>query len=79
MISTVTTSTIAAVNTASLAMFFGLVAAVTLLVMLIQKEVLTGSEGERAHALSRVLNFAIVPLVVAFLMVLAVRITEILR
>ena len=77
MISTVTATTISAVTTVALAASFGLIVVITLLSLLIQKELVTTADTPRAKALSRALNVAIVPLLMAFLMLAVVRIVTV--
>jgi hypothetical protein len=50
-----------------------------LLALLIQKEVFAGSSSPRAQALSRVLNMAVVPLLLGFGFVAVVKVLEVLR
>lgn len=79
MISTVTSTTVSIVTAAAFAVFFSLVAVVTLLALLIQKEILTASSDGPGRVLSRVLNIAIAPLMLAFLLILVIRIGEVLN
>jgi len=57
----------------------GMVAVITLLILLIQKELITVSEGPRTKVLVRALNIAIVPLLMAFGLTMAVKVAEVLR
>ncbi len=77
MISTVTTATISTVTT--IAGSFTLVSLLTLLGLSIVKETTTGATSARARALSRVLTVAIVPLVMAFLMIAVVNVYLVLQ
>ena len=79
MISTVTTSTVSTVTTATLAGTVALIGILVLLVLLIQKELASATTGTRFQILTKVLNIGIVPLLIAFGMVVFSRITEILR
>lgn len=79
MISTVTTTTVSTVTTVALAASLGLVSIVTLLMLLIQKELVTAATGPRAKALGRILNMAIVPLLMAFALIVVVKVAEVLR
>jgi hypothetical protein len=81
MISTVTTTTVTTVTTATIAVLGGLslLAIVMLFGMLISKEVVSSSERPRLKAFSYALNVAIVPLLLAFLLVVAVKVAEVLR
>ncbi|MBN1936523.1 MAG: hypothetical protein JW934_17810 [Anaerolineae bacterium] len=78
MISTVTTTTVSTVTTLVLAGSLSLIAILTLLAFLIQKELVTTQENRRALALSRVLNVGIVPLLIGFALIVAVRVAEVL-
>lgn len=81
MISTVTTTTVSTVATAAAAVIAGLslLAVLTLLGVLISKEVVSASEEPRLRALSRALNVAIVPLLLAFVLIAAVQVHNVLR
>ena len=79
VVSTVTTTTISTVTTLSLAGSFALAAIITLLVLLIQKEVTTASRQRVARAFGRVLNIGIIPLLVVFVFIVAVKVVEALR
>ncbi|HSM55868.1 MAG TPA: hypothetical protein VK879_06910 [Candidatus Sulfomarinibacteraceae bacterium] len=79
MISTVTTTTVTTVTTVTLGASLALLAILALLVFLIQKEILSEAEGQRAQALSRALNLAIVPLLVSFAFIAVVKVAEVLN
>ena len=79
MISTVTTATVTTITSVALAASLTLLAIVALLIFLIQKEILSASTSERAQALSRVLNVAIIPLLVSFGFIAVVKIAEVLN
>lgn len=79
MISTVTTTTVSTVTTVALAASLALLAILALLIFLIQKEILSAAKGSRAQALSRVLNIAIIPLLMSFIFIAVVKISEVLR
>ena len=57
----------------------GLIAIVTLLSLLIQKELVTALATPRAKAFGRALDVAIVPLLMVFFTVAAVRVIDVLR
>jgi len=78
MISTVTTSTVAS---ATIAMGAGLslLAILTLLSVLIPKEIVSVSDNPRMQALSRALNIALIPLMMGFVFIAAVKVLEVLR
>ena len=79
MISTVTTSTVSTITTAAIAGSLALVAVLVLLFLLIQKEVASSANGTRFKTLSRVLNIGIVPLLMAFVIVVVVQVATILK
>jgi hypothetical protein len=78
MISTVTTSTVTTVATAAFGASLVLVAVISLLILLIQKEVISSSSGELAKALSRTLNIAIVPLLLSFFFIAIIKVFNVL-
>ena len=78
MITTVTTTTTAILNTAT-ATSLALIAILSLITLLIQKEMISGLNGERAKRLSRTLNVAIVPLAMVFMATVAFKIADILQ
>ncbi len=79
MISTVTTTTVTTVTTGALAASLSLLVIVGLLIFLIQKEILSGATSARARAFSRVLNIAVLPLLISFAFVAFVKVAEALR
>jgi len=54
----------------------GLVAVMTLLVLLVQKELIAVSDGARAKVLVRTLNAAIAPLLMAFALSMVVKVMQ---
>jgi hypothetical protein len=74
MSSTVITSILDSVSNASTGL--SLMAILALLVVLILKEVVSVSDRPGLQALSRALNVAIAPLLLAFLLIAAIRIIE---
>jgi hypothetical protein len=72
VVSSVTSATAVAAINLSLALGASLI--LTLLVLLIQKEILTASDGPRARALSKILNVPIVPMLMCFVMIAAVNV-----
>jgi hypothetical protein len=79
MISTVTTSTISTVTTTAMAGSAALIAIFVLLSLLIQKELASTSEKARSKRFSRMVNLAIVPLLIVFFFTVGVKIVEIIR
>ena len=76
MISTVTTTTVTTIASLTMAGSLAVVGIFLLLAFLIQKELATASESRFAAALSRVSNVAIVPLLVAFALIVATKVAE---
>jgi len=79
MISTVTTSTVSTITTTALAGSVALIGILVLLALLIQKELASAAAGTHFKTLTRVLNIGILPLLIAFGMVVFSRVVEILR
>jgi len=79
MISTVTTSTVSTVTTAAIAGSVALIGILVLLALLIQKELTTAGSDIRLQKLSLVLNISIVPLLIAFLLIVGDRVMEVLK
>lgn len=79
MISTVTTSTVSTVTTAAIAGSVALIGVVVLFVLLLQKEMTTAADQGRMKVLGRALGIGIVPLLIAFILILASRITAVLK
>lgn len=79
MVSTVTTSTVITVTTVAMASSLALIAVMTLFTLLVQKEIAATARERWIRALDRALNIGIIPLVLAFLTLVALRIAEILR
>ena len=79
MISTVTTTTTSTITTASLAGSFALIGVVVLLTLLVQKEVASGSDSKRLKRFSKALNISIIPLVIAFVLIVVTKVAEVLK
>jgi hypothetical protein len=78
MISTVTVSTVSTVTTVALAGSVALIGILVLLSLLVQKE-LASSDNFHLKTLSRVLNTGIIPLLIAFVLIVATRVAAVLR
>ncbi len=78
MISTVTTSTVASA-TVVMGAGLSLLAILTLLSVLIPKEIVSASDNPRMQALSRALNIALIPLMMGFVFIAVVKVLEVLR
>jgi len=81
LISTVTTTTVTTVTTvtAAVAANLGLVVILTLLGMLIAKEVVSSSDRPFLRAFGRALSVAVVPLLMGFVMIAAYRVVDVLH
>lgn len=77
MTSTVTTTTVTTVTTAFFASL-ALIVAVTLVFLLIKKELLSSATHPLAVSLRRALNVAIVPLLLAFGMIAVVSVLQVI-
>ena len=78
MISTVTTSTVSTVTTAALAGSVALIGILVLLVLLVQKELASAAAGSRFKTLGKYLNIGIIPLMIAFVLIVVFRVAEVL-
>lgn len=79
MISTVTTTTVTTVTSIALMASMALLAIVVLMILLIQKEIITVSDNQRLQAWGRIINVAIVPLLLSFGFIAVIAIAEVLR
>jgi hypothetical protein len=79
MISTVTTTTVTTVAAFATGGALAVVGVLLLLTLLVQKELSSASESRFALALNRVLNVAIVPLLLAFVFIVGVKIFQVLQ
>ena len=78
MTTTVTTVTVSTVTVIGVAAALGLITTLTLIGLLISKEIATAVPGERGVRWSRTLNIGVVPLLVAFAVIVAVKMVEVL-
>lgn len=79
MVSTVTVSTVSTVTTAALAGSVALIGILVLFGLLLQKEVTTASSNPRLRRLGLLLNIGIVPLVIAFALIVISKISVVLK
>jgi hypothetical protein len=79
MISTVTTTTVTTIAMFATGGALAVVGILLLLTMLVQKELSSAAESRFAQALNRVLTVGIVPLVVAFVFIVGVKVVEALQ
>ena len=77
MVSTVTSVTVSTVtSTAGIAAGLGLIAVLVLVSFLVAKELSSAGDNPKLRRLSRSLNVAIVPLLMVFTSIVAVRVVE---
>lgn len=79
MISTITTSTVSILTTSAIAGSLALIAILVLLALLVQKELATAADSRRLKTLSQVLNIAIAPLFVTFVLLVISKVVEVLQ
>jgi hypothetical protein len=79
MISTVTTSTVSTVTTAAIAGSVALIGVLVLFVLLFQKEVTTAADKGRMARLGKALSVGIVPLMIAFVLLVLSRVVDVLK
>lgn len=81
MISTVTTTTVTTVTTATVAIAAGLslMAILTLLGVLIPKEIISVSDRPKFRALNQALNVVVLPLFIAFVLIAIFKVLEVIR
>ena len=79
MISTVTDSTVSILTNAGINGSLALIAILVLISLLIQKELATAAAGSRLERLNRTLNIGLVPLLFAFILIVALRIADVLK
>jgi hypothetical protein len=78
MISTVTVSTVSTVTTA-MAGSVALIGVVVLFILLLQKEVTTASDSHPLRRLGMALNIGIIPLLIAFVLIVVAKVIEVLH
>jgi hypothetical protein len=79
MISNVTTTTVSTVTTVTLAGSFALVSVLVLIALLVQKELTVTATNSRVLKLSKALTIGIVPLLIAFVLIVIAKVAEVLR
>lgn len=76
MVSTITTSTITTVAVAGSLAIIGIL---ILLALLIQKEAVTSASWNRYSKLGQALNIGIIPLLIAFVLIVIVKVADVLH
>ena len=76
MISTVTTTTVTTITSIATAGSLAVVGIVMLLALLVQKELASASESRFSRVLVRIVNVAIVPLLLGFVYIVVMKVIE---
>ncbi len=79
MISTVTTNAVSLLSSSANAGSFALIGMLVLVALLIQKELFSASDDSRLQQLSRVMDVGILPLLLAFVLIVSIKIVEALN
>ncbi len=79
MISTVTTTTVATVTSIALTASLALLAIVVLMILLIQKEIISVSDHKKLHNWGRIVNVAIVPLLLSFAFIAVITVAQLIQ
>ena len=79
MISTVTTTAVSLLSNSANAGSFAVIGMLVLVALLIQKELISTSDDSRLRRLSRVMNVGILPLLLAFVLIVSFKIVEALN
>lgn len=79
MISTVTTSTVSVITTAHFTGTLAVIAIMVLLVLLVQKEIARDSAKSLVVQFNQVFNVSVVPLLIAFFLIVLFNITKFLN
>ena len=78
MTTTVTTATISTVTMMGFGVALGVMLTVSLIALLVGRELASASDSSRGARMARVLNVGMVPLLASFALILAVKIAEII-
>ena len=78
MISTVTTSTVSVLTTTHFGGSLAVISIMILLALLVQKEIATAAATSRQRQFNRVLNIGVVPLLIAFILIVFFNLTKML-
>lgn len=78
MVSTVTVSTVVMISAAGFVVSAGIVAMLFLIGLLSSKELLGAASGDKRKLVGRYLNIGIIPLVISFCIIVALKVAEIL-
>ena len=79
MISTVSTTAVSLLSSSASAGSFALIGMLVLVALLIQKELFSASDDSRLQQLSRVMDVGILPLLLAFVLIVSIKIVEALN
>lgn len=78
MTTTVTTVTVSTVTVLGVAAALGVIITLTLVGLLVAKELASATPGERGVRWSHALNVGVIPLLLAFLVIVGVRLADVL-
>lgn len=79
MVSTVITTAVSELNSAALGASFAVISMLVLVVLLVQKEILSTASDRRLRYLSRAMNVGILPLTMVFVVIVFFKIVEALN
>ena len=79
MISTVTTTAVSMLSNSAIAGSFAVIGMLVLVALLVQKEILSAADDSRSQQLSRVMDVGILPLLLAFVLIVLFKIVEALN
>lgn len=78
MTTTVTTVTVSTVTVLGLAAALGVIVTLTLVGLLVAKELVSATPGERGVRWGHTLNVGVIPLLISFLVIVGVRLADVL-
>ena len=79
MISTVTTTAVSMLSNSAIAGSFAVIGMLVLVALLVQKEILSAPNDNHSQQLSRVMDVGILPLLLAFVLIVLFKIVEALN
>ena len=79
MVSTITSTTVSILTTSAIAGSLATIGMLVLIALLVQKEIVLGVRDSRKHQLSRALNIGILPLLIAFFLIVVLKVVEVLN
>ena len=79
MVSTITSTTVSILTTSAIAGSLATIGILVLIALLVQKEIVLGVRDSRKHQLSQALNIGILPLLIAFFLIVVLKVVEVLN